>query len=100
MLKGGVSGEDRVVRLNDGAAELRRRVYAEFQLGLLAIVGGKALKEEGTKAGAGTTTERVEDEEALQTGAVVRLPPDLVHNGVDELLTDGIMAASVCWKLW
>jgi hypothetical protein len=37
----------------------------------------------------------VEDEEALQTRAVVGKTANLVHDGVNELLANGVVAASV-----
>ena len=43
-----------------------RRVDGELQLGLLGIVGGQALHEEGCEPWPGTPTKRVVDKEALQ----------------------------------
>jgi hypothetical protein len=71
VLNGAVGGQDGVVGLNNGSRHLGRRVHRELQLGLLAILAGKALKQESTKSGTGTTTEGVEDEESLQRRAVV-----------------------------
>ena len=96
MLEGGMGGQDRVVRLNNGAGELRRGIDAELELGLLAVVGGEFLQEEGSETRSGSTTKGVEDEEALETRAVVGEPPQLVHDGVDELLSDCVVATRVC----
>ena len=96
MLEGGMGGQDRVVRLNNGAGELRRGIDAELELGLLAVVGGELLQEEGSETRSGSTTKGVEDEEALETRAVVGEPPQLVHDGVDELLSDCVVATRVC----
>lgn len=71
VLDGAVGGQDSVVGLDDGRGETRSRVDGELQLGLLAVLGGQALEEESTEAGTGTTTEGVEDEEALEGVAVV-----------------------------
>ena len=49
VLKGGVGGENRVVGLNDRAGKLRGGVHAELKLGLLAIVGGQLLHQQGTE---------------------------------------------------
>ena len=95
MLKSGVGREDGVVRLNNRGGDLRGRVDTEFQLALLAVVDGETLHQQGTEARAGTTTEAVEDEEALEARAVVRHTPDLVEHLVDELLADGVVATSV-----
>nr|ACN31580.1 unknown [Zea mays] len=95
VLKGSVGGEDRVVGLNNGGGVLRSRVDAEFQLGLLAVVNGQTLHQESTKTGTGTTTEGVEDQETLETGAVVGNTADLVEDLVDHLLADGVVTTGI-----
>ena len=95
MLEGGVGGEDRVVRLNDRGGSLGSRVDAELELGLLAVVDREALHEESTETGTGTTTERVENEETLETAAVVGNAADLVEDLVDKLLADRVVATSI-----
>jgi hypothetical protein len=71
VLNGAVGRQNGVVRLNDGSGNTRSWVDGEFELRLLAILGGKALKEESTETRTGTTTERVENEETLERVAVV-----------------------------
>jgi hypothetical protein len=61
VFQGSVGREDGVVWLDDGAAHLRRRIYAKFELRFLAIIGGEALHQKSTKAGTSSATERVED---------------------------------------
>lgn len=95
VLEGGVGGKDRVVGLNDRGGNLRGGVDAELKLALLAVVDRQTLHEESTETGTSTATERVEDEESLETGAVVGDPSDLVEDLVDELLADGVVATSV-----
>lgn len=95
MLQGGVGGQDRVVRLNHGDRCLRSRVDAELQLALLAVVDGQALHEEGAETRAGTTAERVEDQEALEAGASVGNAANLVEDAIDKLLANGVVATSV-----
>ena len=95
MLKGCVGGEDGVVGLDNRGGDLRGRVDTELELALLAVVDGEALHEEGTETGTGTTTEGVEDEEALETGAVVGDVADLVEDLVNELLADGVVTTGV-----
>lgn len=74
-------------------ARLGRRVDGEPELGLLAVVNGQALQEEGAEAGASATADGVEDEEALETSAVVCKLADAVERKVDDLLPDGVVAA-------
>jgi hypothetical protein len=66
-----VSRQDSVVRLNDGSRGSGSRVDSELELGLLAVLSRETLKEESTETGTSTTTEGVEDQEALERLAVV-----------------------------
>lgn len=95
VLEGGVGGEDGVVGLDDGGGSLGSRVDTELQLALLAIVDGETLHEESTETRTGTTTEGVEDEEALETNAVIGDAANLVEDAVDELLSDGVVTTSI-----
>ena len=70
---------------------LRSRVDRELQLGLLAVVDGQPLHEQRGEARAGSTAEGVEDEEALEAGALVSDLADTVQNEVDDLLACNIM---------
>jgi len=91
VLEEGVGGEDRVVGLNDGGGDLRRGVDGEAELGLLAVVNGESLEEERAETGAGTTTDGVEDEEALETSALIGELTDSVEAEINNLLTDGVV---------
>merc|ERR1719171_2983187 len=95
VLEERVGREDRVVRLNDRGGDLGRRVDGEAELGLAAVVDREALEEEGAEAGAGATADGVEDQEALEAGAVVRELADAVEDEVDDLLANGVVAAGV-----
>jgi hypothetical protein len=66
VLDGAVGGQNGVVRLDDGSGNAGRRVDAELQLGLLAILSRELLQQKGTETGTSTTAERVEDKETLQ----------------------------------
>jgi hypothetical protein len=95
VLKGGVAGQDGVVWLNNSGGDLRSGVDSKFKLGLLAVVDGKTLHEEGGETRTGTTTEGVEDEEALETSALVSKLADAVKDDVNKLLTDGVVTTGV-----
>ena len=95
VLQGGVGGKNGVVRLNNGGGDLGGGVDTELELALLAVVHRQTLHEESTEAGTSATTERVEDEEALKTGAVVRHTPNFVQHLVDELLAHGVVTTGV-----
>ena len=92
VLEEGVGGEHGVVGLNDGSGDLGRRIDGETELGLLAVVDGESLEEEGTETGAGTTTNGVEDEEALEASALVSELSDSVEAEIDDFLADGVVA--------
>jgi len=91
VLKEGVGGEHGVVGLNDGGGDLGGGVDGETELGLLAVVDGETLEEEGTETGAGTATNGVEDKEALETSALIGELADTVEAQVNDLLTDGVV---------
>ena len=91
VLKEGVGGEHGVVGLNDGGGDLGGGVDGETELGLLAVVDREALEEEGTETGTGTTTDGVEDEETLETSALIGELTDAVEAQVNDFLTDGVV---------
>ena len=66
-------GQNGVVRLHHRSGHLRSWVDGELQLGLLAIVYRQTLHQQGGKTRAGTTSEAVEDQEALKASALVSL---------------------------
>ncbi|KAF8130076.1 hypothetical protein K438DRAFT_1788772 [Mycena galopus ATCC 62051] len=95
VFEGRVGGQDRVLRLDDRAGQLGRGVDTELELGLLAVVGRQPFEKERTENRVGSTSEGVEDKEAPETGAVVGKTADLVHVGIDELLTDSVVATGI-----
>jgi hypothetical protein len=88
VLQQGMGGQHGVVRLHHGSRDLGGGVHSEAQLGLLAIVNRQALQQQGAQAGAGATTDCLEDQEALQAGAVVCQLADAVQGQVDDLLAN------------
>ena len=95
VLKGGVGGQNRVVWLNDGVSHGGSRVHAELELRLLAIVSRKPLKDESTETRTSSTTEGVENEEALETTAVICEAANPIHHIVDLLLANGIVSTGI-----
>lgn len=80
VLQGGMGGQDRVVGFDHSCGHLRGRVDSELQFGLLAVVNGESLHEERSEPRSGASSERVEDEEALETGALVSQLTDAVED--------------------
>jgi hypothetical protein len=95
VLKGGVGSQDGVVGLNNGSRDLRSGVDGELKLGLLAIVNGETLKEQGTETGTSSTTEGVEDKETLETSAVIGESANAVQDDINELLANGVVTTGV-----
>ena len=95
MLQGGVSTQGGVVGLHHGRGHLRGGVDRELQLRLLAVVHGQSLHQQGGEPGPGAAPEGVEDEEALEAGAVISQLPDPVEDEVHDLLADGVVTAGV-----
>jgi len=93
VLKEGVSGEDGVVRLNDGGGDLGRGVDGESELGFLTVIDGESLEEERSETGSGTSTNSVEDEETLETSALIGELADSVEAEIDDLTSDGVMSS-------
>ena len=90
-----MGGKDGVVGLDDSGGDLWGGVDGELKLGLLAVVDGESLHEEGGEARAGTTTEGVEDKEALKTSALIGELADSVEDEIDDLLADGVVSSGV-----
>ena len=95
VLQRGVGRQDRVVRLDDRRRYLRSGIDSELELRLLAVVDAQPLHQQRREAGPGAAPETVEDEEALQPGALVGQLADAVEDKVDDLLPDRVVAARV-----
>jgi len=93
VLKEGVSGEDGVVRLDDGGGDLGRGVDGESELGFLTVIDGESLEEERSETGSGTSTDGVEDEETLETSALIGELADSVEAEIDDFTSDGVMSS-------
>jgi len=88
VLEEGVGGQDTVVWFNHRGRDLGGWVHREPELGFLVVINKQALQEEGTKARSRSSTNSVEDEEALETSAVVLKLPDTVKAQVNNLLAN------------
>jgi len=93
VLQQGVSRKHTVVGLDDCGGDLRRGLDGEAQLGLLAVVDAQPLQKEGAQAGASASAHGVEDEESLQTSALVSKLAHSVQDQVDDLFADRLVAS-------
>jgi len=88
-----VSGEDGVVWLNNGGGDLWGWVDGETELGFLTVIDGKSLEEKGSESGTGSSTDGVEDEESLETCALIGELSNSVKAEIDDFLTNGVMSS-------
>ena len=95
VLDGAMGRQDGIVGLDNGRADLRSRIDCKLELRLFAVILRKTLEKECTEARAGAASERVEDQEALQAGAVVGNTADTLDNGIGQLLPDSVVASGI-----
>lgn len=109
-----MGGQDCVVRLDNGRRCLRSRVDGKLELGLLSILGSKALEHQSTKTGSSAASKRVEHEESLERVTVVynivssalhveqaasptltSNTTDPIHDSINHLLSDSIVTTGI-----
>jgi len=93
VLQKRVSGQDRVVWLNNSGGDLWGWVDGETELRLLAVIDGKSFEEEGTETGTATTTDGLEDQETLETSTVVSELSDSVQAQIDDFTSNGVVTS-------
>jgi hypothetical protein len=93
VLQEGMGGEHGVVWLNNGSGDLWGWVHGETKLGFLTVINGKSLEEKGSESGTGSSTDGVEDEETLETSALIGELSDSVEAEINDFLTDGVMSS-------
>ena len=93
VLQKGVSGEHGVVWLNNGSGDLWGWVDGETELGFLTIINGKSLEEKRSESGTSSSTDGVEDEETLETCALIGKLSDSIEAEINDFLTNGIMSS-------
>ena len=95
VLQCSVSGEDRVVWFNHSSGYLWGRVDGELKLRFLSIVDGKTLHKKGSEARASASTKGVEDQESLETSALIGKLTDPIEDKINDLLSDGVVTTSI-----
>ena len=93
MFQSRVGSQNRIVWLDNGSGDLWGWVDGETELGFLTVVNGKSLEEERSKSGTGSSTDGVEDEETLETSALIGELSDSVEAEINDFLTDGVMSS-------
>ena len=93
VLEKRVSGKDGVVWLNNGSGDLWGWIDGESELGFLTIINGKSLEEKRSETGSSSSTDGVEDEETLETSALIRELSDSIEAEIDDFFTNGVMSS-------
>jgi len=93
VLQEGVGGEDGVVGFNDSGGNLGRGVDGETEFGFLTVIDGKSFQKEGSESGTSSSSDGVENEESLETSAVVSELSDSVQTEIDDFFTNGVMTS-------
>ena len=93
VLEEGVGGENGVVWLNNGGGDLWGWVDGETELGFLTVIDGKSLEEKRSESGTGSSTDGVEDEETLETCALIGKLSDSIKAEINDFLTNGVMSS-------
>lgn len=95
MFKGGVRGENGIVRFNDSCGDLRGRVDGEFQFRFLAVIDGQTFHQQRGEPGTSTATERVEDQETLKTSTLVCQLANSIQYEINNFLSDRIVTTGI-----
>lgn len=91
----GMGGKHRVVRLNNSGRNLRGWVDAKVELGLLSVISRELFQQQRTKARSGSSTNRVKDQESLETAALVGNLSDSINGVFNDFLSDGVVSSGV-----
>ena len=64
-----MSRENRVIRFNDTRSNLRGRINSKLKFRFLGVINSQTFEEKSTESGSSAATERMEDENTLETVA-------------------------------
>ena len=93
VLEEGVGGEDGVVWLNNCGGDLWGWVDGETKLGFLTVIDGKSFKKEGSETRSSSSTDGLEDQETLETSALIGKLSDSVEAKINDFFTNGVVTS-------
>ena len=93
MFKHTVRRQDVVVWLDNSGGDLWGWVDGESELGFFTVIDGKSLEEKGSESGTGSSTDGVEDEETLESSALIGKLSDSVEAEINDFFTNGVMSS-------
>jgi len=94
VFKEGVSWENWVVWLNDCSWDLGWWVNGKTELWFFTVIDWQSLEEKRSQTWASTSTDWVENEETLESSALISKFSDSVKAEVNDFFTDGVMTSS------
>ena len=95
MVQSCMGGQQRIVRFDHCGGHARRRVDAELQFALFRIFCTEPLHQQTGKTGAGTTAERMKNQETLQTVAPFSQFSHPFHHQINHLVSDRIKSSGI-----
>jgi hypothetical protein len=93
VLKKRVSWKDRVVWLNDGSWDLWGWINSESEFGFLTVIDWKSFEKKRSKSWSSSSSDGVEDEETLETCALISKLSDSVEAEINDFLTNGVVTS-------
>ena len=71
------------------------RIDGELQLGFLSVINRQSFHQQGCESRSRTTTERMEDQEPLETSTLISQFSNSVENLIDQFFTNGVVTSGV-----
>jgi hypothetical protein len=89
----GVGRKNGVVRFNNSGGDLRGRIDGESDFGFFTIIDGESFQKERSESRSGSSSNRVEDTESLESGTLVGEFSDSIETEIDDFFSDGVVSS-------
>ena len=93
MLKEGVGWKDRVVWLDNGSWDLWGGIDSESEFGFLTVVNWKSFEKERSESRSSSSSDGVENEETLETCALIGEFSNSVETEIDNFFTNCVVSS-------
>jgi len=88
-----VGRKNGVVRFNNSGGDLRGRIDGESDFGFFTIIDGESFQKERSESRSGSSSNRVEDTESLESGTLVGEFSDSIETEIDDFFSDGVVSS-------
>ena len=95
MLQKSMGWENRVIWLNYGGRNFRRRGNSKWQLGLSTVINGETFKKKGSETRSSSSSSSMEYQESLKTSTLIRQFTNTVKYTINDLFTNGVMSSGI-----